>query len=62
MRSSDDVVAATFSLSGSTPHLFGARVARFEADLRALLHDAAPDDTFSERTRPIALDVWRPKT
>jgi SAM-dependent methyltransferase len=58
-RSSDDVVAATFSLSGSTPHLFGAQVARFEADLRALLHEAAPDDTFSERTRPIALDVWR---
>ena len=59
-RSSDDVVAATFSLSGSTPDLFGTQVARFEADLRALLHDAAPDDTFSERTRPIALEVWRP--
>ena len=58
-RSADDVVAATFSLSGSTPHLFGTQVARFEADLRALLHDAAPDDTFGERTRPIALDVWR---
>jgi SAM-dependent methyltransferase len=58
-RSADDVVAATFSLSGSTPHLFGAEVARFEADLRALLHDAAPDDRFSERTRPMALDLWR---
>jgi SAM-dependent methyltransferase len=58
-RSADDVVAATFSLSGSTPHLFDAQVTRFEADLRALLHDAAPDGTFSERTRPIALDVWR---
>ena len=58
-RSADDVVAATFSLSGSTPHLFGAQVTRFEADLRALLRDAAPDGTFSERTRPIALEVWR---
>jgi SAM-dependent methyltransferase len=59
-RSADEVVAATFSLSGSTPHLFGAEVGRFEADLRALLRDAAPDGRFSERTRDIALDVWRP--
>jgi SAM-dependent methyltransferase len=59
-RSADEIVAATFSLSGSTPHLFGADVARFKADLRALLEDASPDGRFSERTRPIALDVWRP--
>jgi SAM-dependent methyltransferase len=59
-RSADDIVAATFSLSGSTPNLFGTDVARFESDLRALLHHAAPDGTFNERTRPIALDVWRP--
>jgi SAM-dependent methyltransferase len=59
-RTVDDVVAATFSLSGSTPHLFGADVTRFEADLRALLHDTAPDGTFSERTRSMALDVWCP--
>jgi SAM-dependent methyltransferase len=59
-RSVDEIVAATFSLSGSTPHLFGADVARFEADLRALLDDVSPDGRFSERTRPIALDVWRP--
>jgi SAM-dependent methyltransferase len=58
-RNIDDVVAATFSLSGSTPHLFGDDVGRFEADLRALLHDAAPDGRFSERTRDVALDVWR---
>jgi hypothetical protein len=59
-RSADEIVAATFSLSGSTPHLFGADVTRFEADLRALLDDVSPDGRFSERTRPIALDVWRP--
>jgi SAM-dependent methyltransferase len=59
-RSADDVVAATFSLSGSTPHLFGSDVSRFEDDLRALLREAAPDGSFSERTRPIALDAWRP--
>jgi SAM-dependent methyltransferase len=59
-RTADEVVAATFSLSGSTPHLLGERVGRFEADLRALLRDTSPDGFFSERTRNIALDVWRP--
>jgi SAM-dependent methyltransferase len=58
-RGIDDVVAATFSLSGSTPHLFGDDLGRFEADLRALLHDAAPDGCFSERTRDVALEIWR---
>jgi hypothetical protein len=53
-------VAATLSLSSSTPHLFGADAARFEADLRALLRDAAPDGRFSERIGSMALDVWRP--
>ena len=59
IRTADDIVAATFSLSSSTPHLFGADVGRFEADLRALLRGVAPDDAFSERTRPVALDIWR---
>ena len=36
-RTVDDVVAATFSLSSATPHLFGTAVDDFEADLRALL-------------------------
>jgi SAM-dependent methyltransferase len=58
-RGIDDVVAATFSLSGSTPHLFGADVWRFEADLRAILRDAAPDGRFSERMRDVALEIWR---
>ena len=58
-RGIDDVVAATFSLSGTTPHLFGDDVGRFEADLRALLRDAAPDGRFSERTRDVALEIWR---
>jgi SAM-dependent methyltransferase len=58
-RSAEEIVAATFSLSGSTPHLLGADLERFEADLRTLLQEAAPDGTFSERTRCIALDIWR---
>lgn len=60
-RVTDDVVAAVFSLSSSTPHLFGDRRAEFEAELRALLHSAAPSGLFSEQTREIALDIWRPQ-
>lgn len=59
-RSEDEVVASVFSRSHSAPHLFGERLDVFEADLRALLRRRAPDGCFSERTREIALDVWRP--
>ena len=59
-RTADEIVASTFSLSSSAPHLFGTDLDRFEADLRALLEDTAPDGLFSERTRDIALDIWRP--
>jgi SAM-dependent methyltransferase len=58
-RSADDLVAATFSLSGTTPYLFGDDVEQFEADLRAILRDAAPDGRFSERMRDVALEIWR---
>jgi SAM-dependent methyltransferase len=59
-RTEDEVVAATFSLSSAAPHLFGARLPAFEADLRRLLRDAAPGGVFAERRRGIALDFWRP--
>ena len=59
VRSEDDIVAATFSLSSAAPHLFGPRLAEFEADLRALLRRTSPAGRFAERTRDIALDVWR---
>lgn len=58
-RSVQEVVDATFSLSSSTPHLFGARRERFEDELRALLQEAADDGRFCERARDIAFDVWR---
>ena len=60
LRSEDDVVAATFSLSGAAPHLFGLRAADFERDLRRLLRRTSPGGRFAERTRDIALDIWRP--
>lgn len=60
-RTADELVASVFSLSTSTPHLFGDRAAAFEADLRALLHDVAPDGVFAERLRGITLSLWRPR-
>jgi ubiquinone/menaquinone biosynthesis C-methylase UbiE len=60
-RTSDQIVAAIFSLSSSTPHLFGERRAAFESDLRRLLHDANPSGVFSEQMREIAADIWRPR-
>lgn len=57
-RTADHVVAAVLSLSGSAPHLFGPRLAAFEADLRALLHDTSPAGVFSQHMREIALDLW----
>lgn len=58
VRTADQVVAAYFSLSSSTPHLLGKGRSEFEAELRRLLHDVAPDGVFAERAREIAVDVW----
>ena len=60
-RSIDDIVAATFSLSSSTPHLFGVRRAAFEADLRAVLAPASDEGLFCERIPDLAFDVYRPR-
>lgn len=59
-RSADQVVSAVFSLSWSAPHLFGDRLGEFEADLRGLLHETAPDGWFAERLREVAVVIWRP--
>ena len=59
-RTSDQIVAGIFSLSSSTPRLFGKRRDAFEADLRQLLRDANPTGIFSEQMREIAVDIWRP--
>ncbi|TCO62961.1 class I SAM-dependent methyltransferase [Actinocrispum wychmicini] len=59
-RLTDEIVAATFSLSSSTPHLFGDRRTEFEADLRRILLDTSPSGLFSEQMREIAVDIWRP--
>jgi hypothetical protein len=58
-RSEDEIVASTVSLSSAAPHLFGARLPEFERDLRRLLRRVSPSGRFAERTRDIALDIWR---
>jgi hypothetical protein len=58
-RSIDDLVASVFSLSSSTPHLFGPDLPAFEADLRDLLTTAADNGLFSERRREIEAVIWR---
>jgi hypothetical protein len=60
-RTEDQLVASVFSLSSSTPHLFGERRAEFERDLRALLRRASPGGVFAERMREVALEVWWPE-
>ncbi|MFI5612655.1 class I SAM-dependent methyltransferase [Amycolatopsis sp. NPDC051903] len=57
-RDIDELVAAVFSLSSSTPHLFGDRRDAFEADLRALLVNSSPSEKFAEQMCGIAVDVW----
>lgn len=59
-RSVDEIVAAVFSLSSSTPNLFAADLPMFEADLRRLLMRTSDGGLFSERTQKVALVVWRP--
>lgn len=58
-RTTDEVVAAVYSLSSSAPHLFGDRLQSFDAELRQLLDDASSDGRFSEQMREIAVDIWR---
>ena len=58
-RTVEEIVAATFSLSSSTPYLLGPRQADFEADLKALLEATSQDGLFCERVPELAFDVWR---
>jgi SAM-dependent methyltransferase len=59
-RTADQIVADTFSRSGSAPHLFAERRADFERDLRAVLLAASPGGLFSVRRPDGVLHVYRP--
>jgi SAM-dependent methyltransferase len=58
-RSADDLVAWTFSLSSSAPHLFADNLADFERDLRALLQKASSDNRFTECLPATEIMTWR---
>ncbi len=62
VRSADDLVAETFSMSLTAPHLFGDRLPRFEADLRRVLAEASPDGAFAVRLPDNELKIWRVAT
>ncbi len=57
-RTADQVVAEVYSMSHSTPHLFGPRRAAFEADLRALLAALSPTGLFAIRLRSTEVRFW----
>jgi cyclopropane fatty-acyl-phospholipid synthase-like methyltransferase len=59
-RTVDDVLAAIYSLSSSTPHLFGDRQTAFDVEARRLLLATSPSGLFSEVRRPVAVDIWLP--
>jgi SAM-dependent methyltransferase len=58
-RSIDDLVAWTYSLSGSAPHLFGDQREAFKRDLRGLLREVSPTDLFSEQPPDTEVWIWR---
>jgi SAM-dependent methyltransferase len=57
-RTIDDLVAQRFSSSSTAPHLFGDRLASFEADLRELLERASSSGLFSVRLPDNVLSIW----
>ena len=59
LRTEDDLMAWVWSLSGSAPHLFGARRGEFEAELRAVLRQAAPGGRFAEWLPDTDVRIWR---
>lgn len=58
-RTTDQVVAAEYSVSSSAPHLFEDRLGAFESDLRRLLMETSAAGAFSQQTGDTVLQVWR---
>lgn len=58
-RTVEEVRASIYSLSSSTPHLFGEAFDAFDARLRGLLDQAASNGVFSERFPGITVVIWR---
>lgn len=58
IRSIDDLVAERLSNSSTAPHLFGARLDEFVAELCSVLTAASPAGLFSVRLPDNILHVW----
>lgn len=58
VRTEDDVVAWTYSLSYAAPHLFGEQRDDFETDLRRMLRAESPSGLFSERQASAEVRIW----
>ena len=58
-RTAEEVRASIYSLSSSTPHLFGPAFDAFDARLRALLDQTSSGGVFSEHLRGITVKIWR---
>lgn len=58
VRDVDDIVAWVFSRSDSAPHLFGEQLRVFEAELRQVLHQAAPDGRFADAPSDTEVFIW----
>ena len=59
IRDTEGVIAWVYSMSGSAPHLFAESRAEFEAELRHLLHDAAPGGQFADQPSDTEVVIWR---
>lgn len=59
VRTTDDVVARTSTMSFSAPHLFGPHGEAFETDLAACSAAVSPPDRFAERLPSTAVFVRR---
>ena len=59
VRSVDDIMAWYYSGSDTAPHLFGDRLAEFDADARRALTAASPSGQFAVRTEDTKIIIWR---
>jgi SAM-dependent methyltransferase len=59
-RRSDEIVAGVFSLSSSTPALFGPRRGRFEHRISGAAARSEPLRTISDQMREITFSIYRP--
>ncbi len=59
VRTPDDELASYYSASNCAPHLFGDRLAAFDADVRGALAIASPEGLFADRTEDTKIIIWR---